>query len=253
MSRSYDRAITVFSPAGHLFQVEYATEACRKGSAAVGLRGDNICVLGVEKKAMAKLREERSVRKILEIDTHIGMAFAGLTADARVLANKARLECQSYRLQAEDPPTLEYLSRYVGKVCQKYTQHGGRRPFGLSTMIIGFDHGTGKPHLYSTEPSGSYAEWKANAMGHSSKTVLEYLEKHYSDEVAASDDACIRLAVKALLEVVQSGGKNIEVAVMRRDSRMELLEQSALEAIVADIEGEKEKESEKKKAPGGTK
>lgn len=107
----------------------------------------------------------------------------GLTADARVLINRAQVECQSHRLTVEDPVTLEYITRYIaGKYVysiiffikyiyisikyysllglkQKYTQSNGRRPFGISCLLAGFDY-DGVPHLYQTEPSGIYYEWK---------------------------------------------------------------------------------------------
>ncbi|XP_014678550.1 PREDICTED: proteasome subunit alpha type-7-like [Priapulus caudatus] len=245
MSR-YDRAITVFSPDGHLFQVEYAQEAVKKGSTAVGVRGEHVVVLAVEKKSVAKLQEERTVRKICSLDEHVVMAFAGLTADARIIINKARIECQSHRLTVEDPVTLEYITRYIATIKQKYTQSNGRRPFGISALIAGFDI-DGSPHLYQTEPSGTYHEWKANATGRSAKTVREYLEKHYNEEVAASEAETVKLAVKALLEVVQSGGKNIELATMKRGEALKMLEPEEIEKVVAIIEKEKEEEAEKKK------
>jgi len=246
MAAGYDRAITVFSPDGHLFQVEYAQEAVKKGSTAVGVRGANVVVLGVEKKAVAKLQEDRTVRKICQLDEHVVMAFAGLTADARILINKARIECQSHRLTVEDPVTLEYITRHIASLKQKYTQSNGRRPFGISCLITGFDYDK-TPHLYQTDPSGTYHEWKANAIGRNAKTVREFLEKNYSTEQVATEEQTVKLAIKALLEVVQSGGKNLEIAVMREGKKMEMLEVAKIEEIVGVVEKEKEEEAAAKK------
>ncbi|KAI9336816.1 putative PRE6-20S proteasome subunit [Obelidium mucronatum] len=245
---SYDRALTVFSPDGHLFQVEYAVEAVRKGTCAVGVRGQNIVVLAVEKKTTLKLQDPRTVRKIALLDDHVCMAFAGLNADARVLINKARIECQSHRLTVEDPVSIEYITRYIAGVQQKYTQSGGVRPFGISTLIIGFDSDK-VPKLYQTDPSGIYSAWKANAIGRSSKTVREFLEKNYKENM--TDDESIKLSIRSLLEIVQTGSKNIEVSVMGPDSILRNLTPEEVEAVVTVIEAENAAEAAAK-APAGS-
>ena len=165
---SYDRAITVFSPDGHLFQVEYAMEAVKQGASALGIKCNNCIIFGAELRSPAKLQKKSSVKKILEIDDHLVCVCAGLTADARVLINRARIECQSYRLTIEQacPPSI--ISRFIAQTQQQYTVRGGRRPFGLACLIGGWHkHITDKQNvkLYQTVPSGIYSEWKANAIG----------------------------------------------------------------------------------------
>merc|ERR1711934_480048 len=185
--------------------------------------------------AVAKLQEDRTVRKICQLDEHVLMAFAGLTADARVLIKQARVECQSHKLTVEDPVTLEYITRHVASLKQRYTQSNGRRPFGISCLITGFDDDK-TPRLYQTDPSGTYHEWKANAIGRNSKTVREFLEKSYAPDKVAPEAATVKLAIKALLEVVQSGGQNMGMMALPE-----------IEKVVAEVEKEKEEEAAQKK------
>ncbi|MCJ1225609.1 Proteasome subunit alpha type-4 [Toensbergia leucococca] len=246
MSSGYDRALSVFSPDGHVFQVEYALEAVKRGTCAVGVKGKDIVVLGCEKRSAMKLQDTRiTPSKIGLVDTHVCLAFAGLNADARILVDKARLEAQSHRLTVEDPVTIEYITKYVAGVQQRYTQSGGVRPFGISTLIVGFDKGDTTPRLYQTEPSGIYSAWKANAIGRSSKTVREFLERNHKDDMSREDT--IKLTVKSLLEVVQTGAKNIEIAIMAPGKTIEMLPVEDIESFVKSIEAEKQEEAAKKK------
>lgn len=241
---SYDRALTIFSPDGHLFQVEYAMEAVNKGTTAIGLRGADVVVLGVEKKAVPKLQDPRTVKKVCMVDSHICLAFAGLSADARILINKARTEAQSHRLTIEDPASVEYMARYIAGVQQKYTQKGGVRPFGVCTLLIGFD-GNQRPCLFLTEPSGIHSEWRACAIGKGGKTVREFLEKQHEEGLTA--EQAVKLTVRALLEVVQSGASSMEIVVMDKENRVRQLATEDIQKIVAEIEHERAEETERRR------
>lgn len=202
---------------------------------------------GVEKKSTAKLQDARTVRKIVQIDDHICLAFAGLTADARVLVNRARIEAQSYRLTLDEKVSVDYITKYIAGVQQKYTQSGGVRPFGISTLIVGFDP-LGVPQLYQTDPSGIHSAWKANAIGRNSKTIREYLEKHY---VETSGRETMKLAIRSLMETVEAGSKSIEVAVVEKDTGLRILSDEEVDALVKEVEEEKAAAEAAKRAATG--
>ncbi|GAV89605.1 LOW QUALITY PROTEIN: Proteasome domain-containing protein, partial [Cephalotus follicularis] len=186
----------------------------------------------------------RSVRKInVSLDEHVALACAGLKADAHVLINKARIECQSHWLTIED--TVEYITRSIAGLQQKYTQSGGVRPFGLSALIVGFDPYTGISSPYQADPSRTFSARKANETRRNSSWMREFLEKNKEP----SGQETIKLAVRALLEllvcvvflflVVESGRKNIEIAMMTKEHGLRQLEEAEIGAIVAEIEAEK--------------
>lgn len=203
-------------------------------------------VLGCEKRSALKLQDTRTTpSKLCKIDRHITLAFAGLNADARVLIDRARVEAQSHKLNLEDPVSVEYITRYIAGVQQRYTQSGGVRPFGISTLVIGFDPNDNVPKLFLTEPSGIFSAWKANAIGRSSKTVRELLEKSYEEDM--DQEQTVKLAIKSLLEVVQTGAKNIEIAIMTPSKEVEFLDPELLATYVTEIEAEKAAEEAKKK------
>jgi 20S proteasome alpha/beta subunit len=132
-----------------------------------------------------KLQDTRiTPSKIGLVDTHVCLAFAGLNADARILVDKARLEAQSHRLTVEDPVTIEYITKYVASVQQRYTQSGGVRPFGISTLIVGFDPNDKTPRLYQTEPSGIYSAWYVLCQG-----IMEIADSSVGRRMLSADQA----------------------------------------------------------------
>jgi len=219
-------------------------QAVSKGAAIVGVKGENVVVLAAERRAAAKLQDARTMKKIVKIDNNIVAAFAGLTADARVLINQARVQAQSYRLTYEDDPSVEFMAKWIAQLQQKYTQMGGVRPYGVTSLIAGFDH-DGTPQLFQTDPSGVMSAWKAVAAGKNDKFVREFLEKNYA--AGLTREAAVRLTLKGLLEVVDSGEGNIEVLVLTSNEQAEFMKDEEVMEIVKAIEAEKEAESEKKK------
>ena len=213
---AYDRAITVFSPDGRLFQVEYAREAVKRGTTAVGVRGKDTVVLLVDKRVNSRLVVARSIEKIFAIDSHIGAATSGLVADARALVDRARVEAQFNRVTYDEPIGVETLVKKVCDFKQSYTQFGGGRPFGTALLLAGVD--TDGAHLYETDPSGALIEYTASAVGSGRPKAMEFLEEHFK---AGLDEAgAVRLGLQALHAATEGklNGDALEIAVVRTDS-----------------------------------
>jgi len=227
----YDRAITVFSPDGRLFQVEYAREAVKRGTTSVGIKCDEGIVLVVDKRVSSKLVEPASVEKIYQIDEHIGAATCGLVADARVLVDRARVEAQVNRITYNEPIDVQTLVKKICDFKQLYTQHGGVRPFGVALLIAGV---TEAPRLFETDPSGALIEYKATAIGAGRNTVIEVFEEKYRDGLGL--DGIIELALEALYKATENkiSEENIEIAVI--DSKAKRFKKLSTEDVKRRIE-----------------
>ena len=195
--QAYDRGITIFSPDGRLYQVEYAREAVKRGTASIGVRTPEGVVLAVDKRIRSPLMERTSVEKIHKADDHVGIASAGHVADARQLIDFARRQAQVNQLRYGEPVGVETLTKAVTDHIQQYTQVGGARPFGVALIIGGVEDGT--PRLYETDPSGTPYEWQALAVGADRGEIEDYLEANYDTEMAL--DEGVGLALSALASV----------------------------------------------------
>jgi proteasome alpha subunit len=223
----YDRAITVFSPDGRLYQVEYAREAVKRGTTAVGIKAKDGVVLIVDKRVSSKLLEASSIEKIFKIDEHIGVASSGLVGDARALVDRARVECQINRVSYDEPIEVEALSKKLCDHMQSLTQYGGIRPYGTALLIAGVSDG--EVRLFETDPSGTLLEYKATGIGIGRPAAMKVFEEEYNPETEIKD--AIMLGLKALhsategkfdVDQVEIGVIGKATPVFRKMSRQEV-------------------------------
>ena len=210
--REYDEAITIFSPEGRIYQVEYALELVKRGAPVAGVAVKEGVVLTAVEILTSALEDPRFSKKLFELDTHLATVIAGLSPDARVLVREARLACQGHRMTYDEPISVEGLVSSVGELLQQYTQNGGIRPFGVSMIVAGIDV-TG-PRLITTDPSGSYRGFKAAALGMNTEKGRELLEKKYRVDMTLEE--ATSLAIEAVKQAYANGLKaeNIHVAVI---------------------------------------
>ena len=188
--QGYDRAITVFSPDGRLYQVEYAIETVRRGTIAVGVKCKDGIVIAVEEKPR-KLQISETAQKIFQIDDHVGVAAAGYIPDARSQVDNARFFSQSNKMIYDEPVEVETIAKHLADQCQQYTQYAGVRPYGVALILGGVVNNT--PQLYLTDPSGTYISYDAIAIGSGSDQVTDFLEKTYKEDLSLDDAATLAI------------------------------------------------------------
>jgi len=216
--REYDEAITIFSPEGRIYQVEYALELVKRGAPVAGVSTKEGVVLAAVEVLRSSLEDPRFSKKIYELDDHVAAAISGNSPDARVLVREARLVCQGHRLTYDEPIGIESLTSSLGDLLQQYTQNAGVRPFGVSMIVGGVDV-TGC-RMLSIDPSGSYRGYKATALGMNNEKARELLEKKYRQDMTL--DEAIRLSVETIRTAYQNEVKaeNINVSVITTASKV---------------------------------
>ncbi|MCJ7714266.1 archaeal proteasome endopeptidase complex subunit alpha [Candidatus Bathyarchaeota archaeon] len=230
---AYDRAITVFSPDGRLFQVEYAMELVNRGATILALQCAEGVVLGSEEN-VEPLEEAESSWKIFKIDEHVAVAIVGLSSDARVLIDQARINAQSNKLTYDEPIDIEVVAKKICDVMQMYTQHAGVRPFGVSILFGGVDK-TGA-RVFGTHPSGTYRGYKAAALGAGRETVLPILKEEYRDNLSLEEST--KLAIKCLKKALEERQlpTRIKIAVIpKKTGKMEMLSEKKVEGYLKEL------------------
>ncbi|KAG8691365.1 proteasome component pup2 [Ceratobasidium sp. 423] len=231
-----DRGVNTFSPEGRLFQVEYAIEAIKLGSTTVGIKTPEGVVLGVEKRVQSSLLEASSIEKIMEIDTHLGCAMSGLTADARTMIDHARLTSQNHRFTYNEPIKVESVTQAVCDLALRFGESMDNedammsRPFGVALLIAGIDE-LG-PQLYHTDPSGTFVRYEAKAIGSGSEAAQTELQDKYHKQMTLLEAR--NLTLKILKQVMEEklDHHNVQIAQVTRENGFEIIPDSQLQEII---------------------
>ncbi|CAD6253132.1 unnamed protein product [Miscanthus lutarioriparius] len=228
----YDRGVNTFSPEGRLFQVEYAIEAIKLGSTAIGLKTKDGVVLAVEKRVTSPLLEPSSVEKIMEIDEHIGCAMSGLIADARTLVEHARVETQNHRFSYGEPMTVESSTQAICDLALRFgegDEESMSRPFGVSLLIAGHDENG--PSLYYTDPSGTFWQCNAKAIGSGSEGADSSLQEQYNKELTLQEAETIALSILKQVMEEKVTPNNVDIAKVA--PKYHLYTPAEVEAVIA--------------------
>ena len=213
--QGYDRAITVFSPDGRLYQVEYAIETVRRGTIAVGVKCKDGIVIAVEEKPR-KLQISETAQKIFQVDDHVGIAAAGYIPDARSQVDNARFFSQSNKMIYDEPVEVETIAKHLADQCQQFTQYAGVRPFGVALILGGVVNKT--PQLYLTDPSGTYISYDAIAIGAGSEQVTDFLEKTYKNDLSLDEASALAAAGIYLSSEDKEGTSHIRMAHIKTET-----------------------------------
>jgi 20S proteasome subunit alpha 5 len=224
LSRSeYDRGVNTFSPEGRLFQVEYAIEAIKLGSTAIGIRTNEGVILAVEKRLTSPLIDPASIEKILEIDEHIGCAMSGLTADARTLIDHARVEAQAHWFTYNERIPVASNVNAIADMALDFSDSNKdkkrtmSRPFGVALLVAGVD--ADGPALYNTDPSGTFTKYAAASIGSAQEGSTILLQEQYKADMSLEEAETLALTVLRQVMEEKLSSVNIEVAVVKASTK----------------------------------
>ena len=216
-SRGYDMTPTMYSPDGRIYQVEYAIETVKRGTLAIGISSKEGVIMAVEEKSRT-LQTSNITQKIFQVDYHIGVAAAGYIPDARVQVDGARFFSQGNRMTYDESVEVATVAKHLADQAHQFTQYGGVRPNGVSMIIAGIDQ-KGES-IYVTDPSGTYVQFAAIAIGAGSDEVNAFLEKNYDENMSLEDAASLAIASINLKSEAKEGIKHIKMAKITSEAKV---------------------------------
>nr|CAD7587133.1 unnamed protein product [Timema genevievae] len=235
----YDRGVNTFSPEGRLFQVEYAIEAIKLGSTAIGICTSEGVVLAVEKRITSPLMEPTTIEKIVEVDKHIGCAVSGLMADSRTMLDRARVECQNHWFVYNERMSVESAAQAVSNLAIQFgdsDDDGGAmsRPFGVAILFAGIDEKG--PQLFHMDPSGTFVQFEAKAIGSGSEGAQQSLQEVYHKSMTLKE--ALNSALTILKQVMEEklSSTNVEVMTMTPDKLFHMFNKEEVEEIVVGVD-----------------
>ena len=216
-SRGYDMTPTMYSPDGRIYQVEYAMETVKRGTLAIGVCSKEGVIIAVEEKART-LQTTGITQKIFQVDFHIGIAAAGYIPDARIQVDNARFFSQGNRMTYDESVEIGTVAKYLADQSHQFTQYSGVRPNGVSLIIAGIDQ-KGES-IYVTDPSGTYVQYAAVAIGAGSEDVNDFLEKHYNPDMSIDDASSLAIAAINLKDKQKDGVDDIKMAKITTETKV---------------------------------
>ncbi|GBB85193.1 hypothetical protein RclHR1_11750006 [Rhizophagus clarus] len=232
----YDRGVNTFSPEGRLFQVEYAIEAIKLGSTAVGIQTSQGVILAVEKRVTSPLLVSSSIEKIMEIDSHLGCAMSGLTADSRTMIDHARVEAQNHHFTYNEKIKVESVTQAVCDLALRFGEsaHGEEsimsRPFGVALLIAGIDEKG--PQLYHADPSGTFMQYDAKAIGSGSEGAQTELQEEYHKSLTLQEAETLSLKVLKQVMEEKLNNTNVQLAAVTPEHGFRIYSEDELQAVI---------------------
>ncbi|KAH1007069.1 proteasome subunit alpha type-5 [Dendroctonus ponderosae] len=234
----YDRGVNTFSPEGRLFQVEYAIEAIKLGSTAIGISTNQGVVLAVEKRITSNLMEPTTIEKIVEVDKHIGCAVSGLIADSRTMIERARMECQNHWFVYNENMSVESCAQAVSNLAIQFGDSDDdgaamSRPFGVAILFAGIDEKG--PQLYHMDPSGTFVQFDAKAIGSGSEGAQQSLQEVYHRSMTLDEATTSALTILKQVMEEKLNSSNVEVMTMTPDKMFQMFSKEQVEEVIQGI------------------
>ncbi|XP_077976838.1 proteasome subunit alpha type-5-like [Glandiceps talaboti] len=234
----YDRGVNTFSPEGRLFQVEYAIEAIKLGSTAIGILTSEGIVLAVEKRITSTLMEPTSIEKIVEIDSHIGCAMSGLIADSRTMIDKARVEAQNHWFTYNEKMSVESVTQSVSNLALQFGDDDAdvgamSRPFGVALLLAGMDNSV--PKLFHLDPSGTFIEYNAKAIGSGSEGAQSALQEVYHKSMTLKEASKSSLNILKQVMEEKLNSTNVEMATVTPENNFHMMTKEEIEELIAEL------------------